>query len=484
MVFENVFHISIIDTSLDETIYKKEVLGNVFTAGTGHELDISFANIPALRVVRDTNDSITIQRGSKTKQLTLPGLSHLPDGWTLLADKGSSDAIVLLSLKGPCRFTSIPREATPRKAISRNAIISRSFWPLFLIFILSLPFWVTDFNKSIIKNEDTGLPSITNALQNTLSPGPLHRAHQNSATQCNDCHQNEFGSIQIEPCLSCHTMKRHLTAAQTGNHPLCIGCHKEHEEPSKLIIRDERLCSQCHVNHDTLKGVLAAGIEVELDVLTNFPESHPEFNQEKNDSSNILFSHKAHLSSDKVKDKNNDKMLECVDCHRVSDRAKTFEPISMEADCGTCHGQGTKEASIILDTFEHGDLASILSLYQGVNIKHSLLNVYEVMNKQCKSCHILPTVAFNSTKELFAWKQGQSAGYARFSDLRFSHKRHEGSLKCLDCHSSASESKLASDSILPRKAQCSRCHQSESDDQAVLETRCADCHYFHTIDWD
>jgi len=495
------FCIAVFDKDLGEQVYRNEIDADEISIGSSADCDVRLKGVARMSLSRLSVSEIALSIGGKTKQLSVPGTQSLRGGWTLFVELGRNESELNVRFEGSLQSSPSNVAAAPSK---RPVLSKRLAWSMLLCFIISIPFWVPDFSVvpenspstknlssqgSVLARSHSEL-SLSGLLEGTLSPGPLHRAHANATAECKDCHQDQFSAIQIEPCLACHTMKRHLTEAQTGTHPLCVTCHKEHEDPSILIVKDERLCLQCHAEHDTLKGVLAKGVAVDLDVITGFPQTHPDFDlakQSDNAASRLSFSHKTHLLNDDVKLANNDQLLGCVDCHKPDERGDGFVPVTMTEQCSQCHlkpetslnGSADKLAHI-----EHGDMVSLFTHFQDENKDLALHKLEAFAKQQCETCHALPAGTFDSTQQLYDWQEQQSFSRPIFEKVRFSHKKHEGNLECMDCHKSAQESEFSADNLLPEIEACGTCHQSEPEHDKVIETRCADCHYFHTIDWD
>lgn len=490
------FCIAVFDKELGEQVYRNEIDSGDISIGSSPDCDVRLTGVARMSLSRLSVSEVALSIGGKTKQLSVPGTQTLRGGWTLFVERGRKESELNVRFEGSLQSSPSNVEAAPSK---RPVLSKRLAWSMLLCFIISIPFWVPDFSAVPENNPSTqslsspngALPrshsdiSFSGLIEETLSPGPLHRAHANATVECNDCHQDQFSAIQIEPCLACHTMKRHLTEAQTGTHPLCVTCHKEHEDPSILIVKDERLCLQCHAEHDTLKGVLAKGASVELDVITGFPQTHPDFDlakQSDNAASRLSFAHKTHMLSDKVNDANNDEPLACVDCHKPDERGDGFVPVTMTGQCSHCHSPN--ESADELAGVKHGDMVSLITHFQEKHNDLALQQLEEFAKQRCQTCHALPEGSFDSTEQLFFWQERQSFSRPQFEKVRFSHKKHEGNLECMDCHKSAQESEFSADNLLPEIEACGTCHQSQPKHDKAIETRCADCHYFHTIDWD
>ena len=478
--------LQVLDSSSQALVHKALLTKAVFRIADDKDADLWLPGLPTLDVLYERGGQVILVSGKEQKTLKIGSGVKLPGAWRLsLQQKTGTDSGLLLLFEGPIEQKE---PETPD-----NTKLWRGIGILLMLVVLSLPFWVPQLTPltpeldpeaqpedSAVSNTG-GAPanSLSSLLEPMMSPGPLHPAHANVTQACSDCHQEGFSSIQIEPCLSCHTMKRHLTQAQTGVHPLCVTCHKEHEGEDRLVIRDQRLCTQCHQTHETLDAVLAEGVTVNLDVIAGFPESHPAFRPNdpyQNLRPGLIFSHAEHLEPLAREGETFD-ALDCASCHLPDERGQGFLAPTMEESCGgACHLLERQRGGST-ERLGHGNL---LTLFESVSPQQRFAEV----EQHCGTCHLLPEKEPGDLAEWSLWAESLKIPEAGFKDLRFSHKRHEGRLACVDCHSGVEQSERVSDLLLPKLEACSSCHQSEAHSNEVIETTCASCHYFHTVDWD
>lgn len=464
------FHVSVTDSSVQDVLYQETFYQDTLSVGQSAKSDVRVKGLPDLNLELFENGNLLLVSGKHSKNLSKNTRLSFPQGWTLAIELNKEQGSAKLNF-----FKQDPSsEQAGQKRVSKRLLLPLLFLILSIALITS-PWWLVNFSQ---QKEQMVVEKL---LEHTLSPGPLHAAHTQATAQCSDCHQQSFEPISIEPCLSCHTMKRHLTREQTGVHPLCVTCHKEHESPSILVHRDSRLCTQCHENHSTLDAVLAEGIEVELDLISGFPETHPEFEPKLQSESMIRFSHALHMNEEKVGHVNSNEALACNDCHRPDKTESGFEAVKMVESCGTCHRLEYKTENGRNKKIHHGDLLWIADLSSSMN-GFSELN--SVLNAQCGQCHTLPKQGFESIEAIQSWGNEQSLVKTSFNKVRFSHARHQTNFKCVDCHEGANSSGASKDNLLPEKKACGSCHTSHPENPKELKTDCADCHVFHTVPWD
>lgn len=336
-----------------------------------------------------------------------------------------------------------------------------------LIGLMSIPLWWPQFeaNKAPLVGEQW------------LAAGPLHAAHEFASSQCSDCHSGAFSSIKNESCFACHTMKRHLTREQTGNHPLCSSCHREHNEPGTLLNLDSRLCTHCHNDPQVVAQVLAPGLEFSLPVIAEFPDSHPEFEYDLG-STWLKFSHRQHLVADLS---DNNSPLDCASCHRVDTDGVSFDTVSFASTCQQCHQLALTENGVL--ELPHGNLQELRQWLQDqlqLSTQQAGERITELLSQgQCAACH-----SGSDTDPVVSAQAGLAVfEHSGLTGARFSHKRHDGSSDCSHCHSGAEDSAVAEDLLLPASKVCAQCHDSDGG-RRKLVTSCGQCHQFHTIDWD
>jgi hypothetical protein len=93
--------------------------------------------------------------------------------------------------------------------------------------------------------------------------------------------------------------------------------------------------------------------------------------------------------------------------------------------------------------------------------------------KTCKQCHVLE----NSNGEALPRIAAGRITQLWLPHAKFNHDAHR-EFSCVNCHAKAVSSKESSDILIPRIANCQRCH---APGPAHAESRCFECHTYH--DW-
>lgn len=472
------FEVNIVNSDVNERIYNRFVNNSRFSIGEKESNDLSLHGFPELKFFIDEEDCLTIETNNQSTQVSDKRKLNLPNGWVLEIQRIPELRRYQLTFTGTLASDE-PLEQQP-KAISRT--FQYSLLVLLMLALATIPLWLSNVSQSPAQND------FSKRYEHVLSPGPLHDAHRNAAVECNDCHQDSFESMAIYQCLDCHNMKRHITREATGTHPLCVGCHKDHQEPSLLINEDQRLCTQCHANHSLVEAIVAEGVKVEMEHIAGFPQTHPEFTPSTPYASKkpgVNFSHQFHLNSQNVSKKNNKEALECKDCHKQNENWTSFEPIVMEENCASCHGLTLDGGQANQVTLPHGDLLGVMASLKATGAGEvDFKALHSAMDAQCATCHDVPLRPFKDLEAAYKWESSQFVQASEFGNLNFSHKRHEGDLECTSCHEGVNLSRKTTDSLLPTKEVCAQCHRSEPQTHRQIETPCASCHTFHTIEWE
>ncbi|HEY6642900.1 FHA domain-containing protein [Povalibacter sp.] len=380
------------------------------------------------------------------------------------------------------------------------------------------------------------------------SSGPLSAAHRQAiGDRCNVCHQTLFQRVTNESCGSCHqsihdhVRPEHLALTQLDRTQRCATCHREHNEPETYLVNSgDGECLACHQNSNHTFGSL------DVAPVEGFGGAgHPEFKArllkphapDANAStmlqwlaerasidaaveqSNLKFSHAQHLDTDRVRRGGDGEQLDCADCHRLQSNGEHFEPITMEANCSSCHEltfdpsapdrqlPHGKPRDVVLTlqdyftrkiidpdaaraTWDQRRLPASADSLQPCNasafacaMRSALAETENQFTRHgCIGCH---TVVDTQSKVLADRFQVVPIRLARdyFPAARFDHRSHEsqgkltGGAACLSCHKAA-DSRESSDLLLPPVATCESCHSDRPLAERVT-TSCVTCHAFH-----
>ena len=161
------------------------------------------------------------------------------------------------------------------------------------------------------------------------SPGPLVTAHSTFDGSCVQCHQPASGVADLR-CERCHdpldaqrfTTAAHLslagsrTSASHAENRSCMACHADHRgRETSLQDVDDRRCASCHT-------------------FGSF-DGHPEIaavRSKIDPASSLDFSHEIHL-----RELRKTGVQPCQACHRTTPDRASFEPISFDRHCASCH---------------------------------------------------------------------------------------------------------------------------------------------------
>jgi hypothetical protein len=334
--------------------------------------------------------------------------------------------------------------------------------------------------------------------------------HVVAATGCFDCHQEHLGRIDLK----------------LPGDSACAACHND---ASKMAASFTRIALGGTTSRVAFDGITPDGVihfipperKGPLPLFTAFERGHPAFEYEQaglKDPDVITFSHRQHLTLAGTK-------LECVDCHKPAADGIYYQRVTYEAACQRCHTLQFDPANPQL-TLPHGDVARLRTFL------HSLTYQYSALDQQMAA--VQGKVASPDEQRAFAVQQlyalMQRAHVQSPADLEqeiiftgdpykdhpptmqrpffsgcaychqvtqpagggdpivtppqmadrwlahgaFTHAKHT-SMSCVQCHA-ASESRLASDIIMPPQVSCISCHRANG----MAPSNCLACHSFHS----
>ena len=382
------------------------------------------------------------------------------------------------------------------------------------------------------------------------SSGPLANAHHTLEidVDCNGCHLKLFETTPDRGCLGCHEgQKGHVDVTVHAVPQLadahCASCHKEHNEPAMLVREDTGLCVDCHRDLQQVATHQNGG-SMAHPVLGFEPDRHPEFqlallrfdaelkvwstervrpsaDVKALESSNLKVPHDVHLDFKRVQVRAEDRALGCADCHSLLSDGEHFRPITMEANCRSCHGLGFDEEeperqlphaqvrAAVLALEEHyirqfADTAKTIEVGQRNRRRPARVDVdpcpqgalacgreraeIEAHNQftrsGCVTCHEV-----SEHPERVVYDRWQILPVQLVSDFypqaRFDHVAHltrrdtraEEDATCIGCHA-ADVSASSSEVLMPGIDGCVTCHGEQRGSQNV-QLACTGCHGFH-----
>lgn len=318
----------------------------------------------------------------------------------------------------------------------------------------------------------------------------------------------------------------------------CASCHIEHtpakggdpaapfsDKPKLVVVND---CQSCHANLTE---------RLEKTTLANVPDwgRHPNFrplvmtqagpqpqfrrvalSAEPQERNGLTFPHRLHLDPlggvarqaiTLGKDAGYGEALDCASCHRPDGSGKSFLPIEMERDCGSCHSlaYGRGPGGDLL-TLPHGELQKVVNALAGRALSASGgsdrrqpgsirptpfaatgAGAYRATFSPGGACYDCHTVRWEGDTVRMA-PVSLATRYLPRGGFDHSVPEHgavgksgkAGSFECADCHQ-AQTSDQASDVLIPEIAECATCHgKSPQQIAAADDADCTTCHSFHT----
>jgi hypothetical protein len=366
------------------------------------------------------------------------------------------------------------------------------------------------------------------------SPGPLRQSHQVFGANCRACHQEPFVQVQDRSCLECHgNLPEHTPRANLSGprgHEFkelrCAHCHRDHKGRD-AVVHAQDMCAGCH--RDIRQWSAAA----ESRNVGDFAREHPPFRLQLPDpaqegrllrvrqeagkalaeSSNLKFSHKAHLDPAGLRTPQGRKRLVCADCHQPNDDGMLMSPVSMKKHCESCHAL-TFDPAASRRTLPHAPVEQVAATLRDFYARQALgeplpldaaagtgaarpgsfvlnyqerQNVLAAANRRarsvldelfgkravCSQCH---EVARSETEP--HWSVAPIRMNSQWMPrARFTHAGH-ATMKCGACHDIAGSAR-SSDVAMPTIGKCRECHVGARAVLGKVTSDCGACHRFH-----
>lgn len=388
------------------------------------------------------------------------------------------------------------------------------------------------------------------------SAGKLSRAHAGLENNCRACHVDAFVAVRDESCATCHKdvhdhatparllrakgepgigVKFQRTVAGVFGRPegRCVDCHTEHEGRINMVAPAQRFCADCH------DGMQARLTDTKFADASDFGRNHPQFapavlvqpgdhprfervslDRNPKENSGLKFPHALHLSATNgvarmaqtQGDAKAGRGLDCATCH-IPDGQGAMKPVSMEANCQSCHSLAFDRVGGVVRTLRHGEPEQVIAdlrdfygangparpaelagmarrrpgaaasaqsgaLYGGAVANRSRTAAQAIRavfspGGACFDCHQVtqPTAGLNyGIAPVTLPDRYYAHGW-------FDHRAHTTET-CESCHA-APRSKDARDVLMPKIAQCRECHAGEHARRADVPSSCAMCHIYH-----
>jgi hypothetical protein len=297
------------------------------------------------------------------------------------------------------------------------------------------------------------LLSIHSLLFAQLSPGDLHKSHQDleGIENCTKCH-SQGKQLAPEKCLACHTLLKTQIDQNKGLHARpdyakCDACHIEHQGRDFDLVYWKD--GQDNFNHD-LTGYKLEGAHRQL----KCEKCHTEKNIE---NPQALLDKKKDLSKTFLGLSQN-----CLTCHRDEHRAQ------LANQCLNCHLYNAWKPAV---NFNHDKARFVLTG------SHKTVD--------CIKCHA----------EVNDNKYSDDPSFQKFTGLKFNkcqdchedaHKGRFGA-NCETCHNTTKWTNYASEkfdhdkTLFPLKGKhvhvkCELCHEPGQSLKIAKFSKCMDCH--------
>lgn len=482
-------------------------------------LDFSFTISPASKGryrFKSKTKSIAAD-GRSVKSTTLGiGEEFVVGFFTVKLTIADSDSDVCLQIiQNP--IVPVAERAAMTLAETRISVRFWSYSLLILVFIFGLLYPLVNSSVDV----PFALPFAAMAPGETAwSAGELHRAHVTVGVKndCKACHTAAFEAIPDSACLDCHDLIREHVVITPANDAhftktTCADCHQEHIQPSHLVNNSVRACLSCHgKEQDWAPGMpvlqdfsISAHPEFQVSLWEydskakdtsqwQLVKQHAEPGQTIFENSNLKFPHDVHLNSEKMGRDNKGDGLACVNCHQINPADGRVQPISMEANCESCH-QLTYDLDQPELVLPHGSerevIAEMESHFYRKARTEGLLDpqarltteaIHQFGDSGCGTCHQVeetPGLPLEARWQIVPVRISDNW----FPSASFNHVAHmsvpgisSDSTSCLSCHR-ADTSHEAKDVLMPEKEVCLPCHGIDAGRNA---NACISCHVFHT----
>lgn len=420
---------------------------------------------------------------------------------------------------------------------------------LVLALFLAWPIWSFHQHEGA-RLTPAQLTQVSQVADASWSPGRLSAAHAALSRNCTACHAKAFVSVRDETCRTCHTQthdhadparlaralapddwagRLRLTIAHSFNRPAgrCIDCHVEHQGNQAMPTPAQKFCADCHA---ALKAKLP---DTKLPDASDFGTDHPQFtpaimlqpgkypkfarislDAHPREETGLKFPHALHVSAvngvarmaQTLGQAPGGKGLDCAACHKPDPNGDGFKPVTMEADCQSCHSLAFASNDGVPRTLRHGDpneARAALRDYFAAHGGTAQPELSGMARRRPGDISASPTGGTGATQAIRALFSpggacfdchtvtpplrpgGLDYGIAPvtlptryLTDGWFDHRAHT-TQSCTSCHA-ANVSNDARDVMLPKVAECRTCHAGEHPTRAApVASSCAMCHVYH-----
>jgi hypothetical protein len=381
----------------------------------------------------------------------------------------------------------------------------------------------------------------TKANDQSWNPGELSRGHQSLANNCSACHSVPFARVKDADCLACHENAAAHVSPKVGkvaklDESRCASCHIDHKGALALKEQNSHYtageCASCH------RDIKAALPNTLTGNAGDFAKQHPEFRYNVSvglkktdvvrarlnkttpltDKTALKFPHDVHLNPKGVKGPQGLTQVTCSSCHKPDSTGQQFLPVTMKANCQSCH-ELRFEPAVSSRQVPHGNVADVLltlrefysavaldgvALDQPIDaqitrqppgktapVAQRLFNSGDAQSRAnqaaqalfektaCMVCHEVSKAP--SVNGQLRWDIAPiRADHPWLTKARFPHDKHTMA-NCGDCHQ-AKVSKSSQDVLMPGIDTCRTCHAGKQPEPQKLVSNCVMCHGFHVTD--
>jgi len=337
-----------------------------------------------------------------------------------------------------------------------------------------------------------------------------------------------LASVSDDACIRCHAGPIHHQ--QQVSTPGCVNCHKEHQGRPQLAHVADGHCISCHSDLQRKDG---GPLTIARDIHTF--AGHPEFALWRDAAPaspvRLHFNHQAHLKPTGIPGQDGKLVtLNCLSCHELDSDRRAMKPATFEKNCASCHPLSVQlsgqwqdpEAIAAADSYRKQAAPHLKPLEVRAILRDRLLSLAAKEPKLLEPVapeppdRLLPGRPWPPAPEkrdAASWVQQElqvserllfqgaagcaychirtgtpepatrAAGLPSFDPTaiprrwikhgEFNHRNHR-MLNCADCHP-AGDSQKSSDVLIPRIADCQKCHNPK----VAAPSNCATCHRYH-----
>lgn len=500
---------------------------------------------PQLLDANDAFSDAALTGTTRMQQLT-PGVSLRIGPFQLLVTEPPAGADLALTVELvqalPGKASASAEElyaGTRLPRVSRRALS----WTLFLLVLatfLCLPL-LMPYGKAAVPAQPA-TPDAGDLARASWNPGKLAAGHQAFGQNCQACHSDAFTRVQDKDCRACHQNLADHVDKQTPVPGLsdvrCASCHRDHQGEQGLAQQNTHYamddCSACH-------GDIKAHLPTTLTGNAgDFASLHPEFRvtvvtgagpdgraraerlrlgdtPRPTEHRGLKFPHDVHLDPRGVKGPQGLVKTTCNSCHVPDSRGKGFRPITMKADCQSCHelrfelaaperqvphGSVDEVMTTMRDFYSYLAVNQVvlnpppatagsraipgksapapLRLSSGADVERQVrVAATEIFERTtCFACHDIQrkTTAAGAP----GWQVSPVLPAATWlPKSRFSHASHDMA-SCDTCHA-APRSAKAEHVLMPEIETCRSCHAGRTPAPRKITSNCGLCHGFHQV---